>query len=218
MQERKAGKYIYHLEPAGLEELKRRLKEFGTTEASSWLEFLLRISLAELLEKEGADAYAVASVGEGLQVRRLTNRPVLVLGYAHPSEYPAAVDAGIELTVSTLEMAQILSEFVVRHKKQAKIHIKVETGMERIGFAPTIVNAELIRQISRLEGIEIAGFFTHFARSDEQDKSAAKEQMDRMLAFLKHLPTSYFLRFWLFLKGSLRSHCRDGWGLLLQFF
>ena len=140
-----------------------------------------------VLEKEKVDQYAVASVGEGMLVRTLTVRPILVLGYTDPDEYLEALEHRIDLTVFSLEQAQILSEKCLKVNKSARIHIKIETGMQRIGFEPGIVNAELIRQISLLPGIEIAGFFTHFARSDEKDKSAAQEQFKKMTGFLELL-------------------------------
>ena len=136
------------------------------------------------LEQEGTDAFAVASVGEGKLVRELTDRTILVLGYSDLSEYKDAIENDIDLTVFTMEQAQILSEICAHWGKEACIHIKVETGMERIGFEPNLVSAEMIRQISHLPGIRIGGFFTHFARSDEKDKTAAKQQMDKFLGFL----------------------------------
>ncbi|MBQ7059380.1 MAG: alanine racemase [Firmicutes bacterium] len=137
-----------------------------------------------VMEEEKVDQYAVASVGEGLQVRKLTEKPVLVLGYTDPDDYRDALSAGIDLTIFSLEQAQILSEVCEKTEKKARIHIKIETGMERIGFEPGIVTAEFIRKISLLPGIEIAGFFSHFARSDEKDKSAAEKQLKKMTDFL----------------------------------
>ncbi|MBO6159104.1 MAG: alanine racemase [Firmicutes bacterium] len=140
-----------------------------------------------VLDQEGADAFAVASVQEGVQVRKLTNKSILVLGFTHPSEYVTAAENHIMLTVFSLEQAQILSEIMVRHNLKADIHIKIETGMQRIGFVPNLVNAELIRQISKLPAVTIRGYFTHFSRSDEKDKSHAQKQMDTFLSFMKML-------------------------------
>ena len=134
--------------------------------------------------REGADAFAVASVGEGILVRALTDKPILVLGYTDPLEYADALKNRIDLTIFGLEQALILSDIAQKEQLEAGVHIKVETGMERIGFEPNLVSCEMIRQISHLPGVSIHGFFTHFARSDEKDNSHAKAQMDRMMNFL----------------------------------
>ncbi len=138
-----------------------------------------------VMEEEKVDQYAVASVGEGVLVRKLTNSPVLVLGYTDPDDYPEALSSHIDLTIFSLEQAQMLSEVCEKTGQTARIHIKIETGMERIGFEPGIVTAEFIRKISLLPGIEIAGFFSHFARSDEKDKIAARSQLQKMTSFLE---------------------------------
>jgi alanine racemase len=84
-------------------------------------------------------------------------------------------------------MAEALSCEALRQGKTAKIHIKLDTGMSRIGYADTKDSVEEIKRISLLKGIEIEGLFTHFAKADETDKTSTREQLNRFLAFSKEL-------------------------------
>lgn len=144
--------------------------------------------VARILEEEGADYLAVAIIEEGIKLRRQGIRlPILVLGYTDPSEYPAAIENQIHVTIYTKEQAEQLSNTAQRLQHTGLVHIKLETGMGRIGFASTPESAENIRQITQLPGLQVDGIFTHFARADEADKSMAKEQQKRYDAFLKQL-------------------------------
>ncbi len=82
-------------------------------------------------------------------------------------------------------MAQELSREAVRQGKEVNVHIKVDTGMSRIGFADTKESVETIRAIKKLPGIRLEGLFTHFAKSDEADKTATEKQLRRYQAFNK---------------------------------
>jgi alanine racemase len=75
----------------------------------------------------------------------------------------------------------------VRQGKTAKIHIKLDTGMSRIGFSDTLESVLEVKRISELPGIEIEGLFSHFARADELDKSSTQNQIRRYTEFIKLL-------------------------------
>lgn len=128
--------------------------------------------------------YAVATAEEALQLRRNElYKPILILGYTFPDCYGELVRQDIRPAVFRLDMAKELSEEAQRQEKVLKIHIKVDTGMSRIGILPDDKGIDFIRQVRELPGLEIEGIFTHFARADEKDKTSALEQFRRFSDF-----------------------------------
>ena len=87
----------------------------------------------------------------------------------------------------TMEQALGVSDAAVRLGITAPVHIALDTGMHRIGMAPTEENADLVKQISELPGIKIEGLFTHLYRADEKDLTTAREQVKKYHAFVKYL-------------------------------
>jgi len=139
--------------------------------------------------------YAVATAEEALQLRRNgLYKPILILGYTFPDCYRELVEADIRPTVFRMDMAEALSGEAVRQEKTLKIHIKVDTGMSRIGIYPDGAGLDFVRQAAELPGLEIEGIFTHFARADEADKSSALEQFRRFTAFAERLERELSLR------------------------
>lgn len=132
--------------------------------------------------------YAVATIDEALILRRHgITKPVLILGVTHASRYEELIDGEIRPAVFTMEQAKPLSELAVKKGKKAKIHLALDTGMSRIGMTPDEVGADLAAEIAALPGIEAEGLFTHFARADEADKTAAGVQLRRYLHFAELL-------------------------------
>lgn len=133
-------------------------------------------------------AYAVATVDEAENLRRHNiQKPIYVIGYTHESQLDRMIVNDIRTTVFTYEMAKAVSECAKRLNKAANIHIKVDTGMSRIGFEPNDENVKLIKEISKLDNIFIEGIFTHFAKADEKDKAFTFEQLQRFNSFIKQL-------------------------------
>lgn len=134
------------------------------------------------------DAYGVATVDEAVNLRRHgIKKPVCVIGYTHESQYVRLIENEIRPAVFTYEMAALLSEQAVLQDKKVRIHIKIDTGMSRIGFAPTDESVEIIEKISRLPNVEIEGIFTHFATADEKDKRKTEKQFERFLYVIDSL-------------------------------
>ena len=129
------------------------------------------VQVAESLLENGADMLAVSQIDEALQLRLCgISKPILILSDAEPERAGELVGYSITQTVFDPAMAKSISEAAVRSGKTAKIHIKIDSGMGRVGFRtddPETVKKVL--QIARLPGIEIEGIFTHFAVSDESD-------------------------------------------------
>ncbi len=139
-----------------------------------------------LLFDGGADYFGVATYGEAEQLRRAgINTPVLILGAVFGDEYAELVKDNITLTVFDFDTAKKLSDTAKKLGKTAKIHIKIDTGMARIGFLPSEDAVEEIIKISKLDGIEIEGMFSHFAKADEADKMPTRVQFEKFM-FIKN--------------------------------
>lgn len=145
------------------------------------------VPLAKVMDPY-VQGYAVAAIEEGLILRRHgITKPVLVLGVTHKSRNEELIASQIRPSVFTMEQAVPLSEQAVRMGRKAKIHLAVDTGMNRIGMYPDEAGADLAAAIGALPGIEIEGLFTHFARADETDKESTRLQLERYLHFVELL-------------------------------
>lgn len=144
--------------------------------------------VAPILEEEGADYFAVAVLEEAIELRNMgIQKPILILGYTDPQQYAQAMGYQIHMTIYTLEQAEELSRAAIAAGDQALVHIKLETGMGRIGFPCSRKSLEEIQEIVKLPGLSVDGIFTHFARADEKDKSQADLQQQRYDAFIGQL-------------------------------
>lgn len=149
------------------------------------------VPVAKTLNEAGVDAFAVAASQEAIALRKNgISCQVLVLGYTGVDDYFDMVKHDITQTVFRLDMAKSLSEVALQMQKKAHIHIKIDTGMGRIGFMPNDESARIIKEISELPMIQIDGFFTHFARADEKDKTASMKQLKLFREFMADLRAS----------------------------
>ncbi|MCC8028336.1 MAG: alanine racemase [Lachnospiraceae bacterium] len=137
--------------------------------------------LARMMEERDAVwGYAVATVEEAEILRRFRlKKPILILGYVFDDDRDVMIDLDIRPTVFSYEIAAELSEAAAKKHKTVNIHIKLDTGMGRIGFQCTPESVEEIVRIAALPHIRIEGIFTHFARADEKDKTFSAEQFGR---------------------------------------
>lgn len=143
------------------------------------------VAIAKELEKEDyVWGYATAAVEEALQLREEgIKKPILILGYAFPYCYELLAEHDIRTAVFTPDMARELSEAALRAGKTIRVHVKVDTGMGRIGILPGKDGVAFVRELMGLEGLEIEGIFTHFARADEMDKTETMRQFARFTEF-----------------------------------
>lgn len=123
--------------------------------------------------------YAVATADEAMAlVDDGRKKPILILGISFAEQFDAIVRNDIRPCVCDFETAKKLSEIAVSKNKICHIHIKIDTGMSRIGFQVNQETANIIFEISKLPKIKIEGLFTHFANADESDKYLTNCQMD----------------------------------------
>ncbi len=143
------------------------------------------LEVTKTLLENGADRLAVAVLQEGKQLRsRGVTVPILILGASGEESVEDLINFDITPSVFTYEFAKELSYAAERKEKVTKIHIKIDTGMSRIGFLAGDNNEEIVDEIlkiSRLPYIEIEGIFSHFATSDEADKSYTLLQYERFM-------------------------------------
>ncbi|MDD4833839.1 MAG: alanine racemase [Lutispora sp.] len=138
--------------------------------------------IAQTLLENGADRFAVAALDEALELRKFgITVPILVLGYTQPERAKAVVANDIEQAVYSYELAKGLSMEAVKQNKKVKVHIKLDTGMGRIGLRADESSIESIKEIYELPNMIIEGMFTHFAIADEKDKGYTKEQFSKFM-------------------------------------
>lgn len=132
--------------------------------------------------------FGVSSVAEALELRNAgIAQPILILGQVHPVNFGILVEQDIRSAVFTLEDAAALSKIATALGKTAKLHLKVDTGMGRIGMPPTEESADVCKKIAELPGLDVEGIFSHFAKADEGDLSHALGQRARFDRFLEML-------------------------------
>ncbi|EFB75999.1 alanine racemase [Subdoligranulum variabile] len=134
------------------------------------------IVVARVLQEEGAAAFAVSCLAEAKRLRRHgITVPVLILGYADPSEASALAQEDIATACFSTEYAKALSAAAVAAGVQVKVHLKIDTGMGRIGFAAQSDWQAVVRELEALcslPGLSICGIFQHFAVADSLEPDA----------------------------------------------
>ncbi len=136
----------------------------------------------------GAAWLGVALLQEAILLREKGfGAPIVVLGYTPEKDAEEVVAWGISQTIFTWEGGLALAAAGRHLGKKARVHIKVDTGMGRLGFLVGRETAETIWRLSRLPELEIEGIYTHFATADESDKGYAEEQFIRFQWLLKQL-------------------------------
>lgn len=138
------------------------------------------VEIAETLLQNGADRLAVATLSEAIELRRVYKTvPILVLGYTPETSAEEVLLNDIIQTVYSQEQAEVFSKTAVDLDKELKIHIKIDTGMSRLGLQPDIATVEIIKKIAHMPKIILEGIFTHFAVADEVDKNFTYGQYKR---------------------------------------
>ncbi len=125
----------------------------------------------------GAEQLAVATCDEGVELRQSSIQvPVIILGNTVEAQLETVINNSLTQTVFCYDTAKAISDAAVRLDKKAVVHIKIDTGMGRIGFSPSEESLETIERIFALPNIEVTGIFTHFATADEKNKDFTLEQ------------------------------------------
>lgn len=146
------------------------------------------VEVAKLLQEQGVNRFAVAIAKEGEELREngITS-PILVLGYTPRADIGALIENNLTQTVFSYEMAKTLSDEAGRLGKTVNIHIKVDTGMGRIGFLSSPQSIEEVKMIASLPNLNMEGIFTHFSTADEEDRAYTYKQWHIFEGFLNEL-------------------------------
>lgn len=156
------------------------------------------IDVSKTALENGASALGVARVEEGVALRQAgIDAPILVFGYVSPINTMDLIDYDLTATVSNLDVALAISDQALEVGKKVKVHLKVDTGMGRIGVLTGVghpgchgdyhhsVDDVLI--IAGMKGIELEGIYTHFASADSHDKTYALKQLNMFTDFIDDL-------------------------------
>jgi alanine racemase len=155
------------------------------------------IQVARTVVKNGADWLGVARLNKAAELRQAgINVPILVFGYIHPCQAALINDLDLVATVYDLEMARALSSKAKLFKKPVKVHLKIDTGMGRMGMIidknldGKTTRKQTLKQIEtmvRLPGIDINGIYTHFAAADHKDRTYTNLQIEIFASLLEDL-------------------------------
>jgi alanine racemase len=145
------------------------------------------VAVARAAVDAGASMLGVATIDEGIELRAAgIGTPTLLLGYTPPEEAETVVAQDLAAAVFQPETARALSAAAVRAGRSARVHLKIDTGMGRIGVAPPQALA-LARELSALGSVVLEGCFTHFATADDFDLQSARAQLKTFLSVLRRL-------------------------------
>ncbi|GHS14675.1 alanine racemase [Helicobacter pylori] len=146
------------------------------------------IEASEIFLQEGANYLGVATLDEALELRsHFSKTPILILGYSPNANASMLIDNDLSAMIFSLEQAEVFSQMALKSQKRLKIHLKIDTGMHRLGLEPNFKSIEIIKKICALKGLEIEGIFTHLSNADAKIKTHAKNQMKAFNAFLEQL-------------------------------
>ncbi|WP_240841523.1 alanine racemase [Acidaminobacter sp. JC074] len=137
------------------------------------------VHIARTLLDNGADRLAVATLTEALQLRKtFKETEILILGFTEESSVHLAVENNLIQTIYTNDQARKFNEIAKSLNKTLKVHIKLDTGMTRLGMMPESKTIEAIEEMKKCENLYVEGMYTHFARADEFDKTTTQKQVE----------------------------------------
>jgi alanine racemase len=146
------------------------------------------LQTVKTLLDNGVTRLAVSMLDEAIQLRNFgIDVPILVLSYTDPSRADEVISNNITQTVFSHDLAMALSSEAAASHRYAKIHIKVDTGMTRVGFMPGYSAVKNVIEISKLPGIIVEGLFTHYASADEKDSSYTYMQFEKYMSICTEL-------------------------------
>ncbi len=135
-----------------------------------------------------ADYYGVATIDEAVELRQAgITEPILIIGYTDSEDFPKLMEYNITQAVYDVAECKKLSDVAVDAGVKVKVHLKVDTGMGRIGFSADAFGVEEALKLKDMPGLDIEGIFTHYAKADELDKSYSHVQKEKFLSFIDGL-------------------------------
>ncbi len=158
------------------------------------------VPVATVALESGADCLGVARLHEAVELRQVgIEAPILIFGLTSPEAVDALLDLDLTAAVFSLAGAEVLAAEAISRDKRLRVHIKVDTGMGRLGLLAAMAVAEEatgsaadhrfseVQAIARLPGLQVEGLFTHFATADQADKTYANRQLQRFMELVNRL-------------------------------
>ncbi|MGA1933186.1 alanine racemase [Arcobacter sp. YIC-464] len=146
------------------------------------------VAIAQTLLENGADRFAVATLSEALQLRKeFKETQIMVLGYTPEHLAQEIIENNIIQTIYSLEQAQEFSKVAKQLNKNIVVHIKIDSGMNRLGMLCSEDTVNTVLQINKLDNIVIEGIYTHFAAADELDKTYTKTQVEKFSKIVEQI-------------------------------
>ena len=165
--------------------------------------------VAPALAAAGTDQFGVALVGEGLALRRLgLTQPVIILGGVFPGEEAAVLDHDLQPALYDLDAARRLDAAARSAGRCLPCHLKIDTGMGRLGFRPERLH-EVLAVLKALPGVELRGVASHLAMADEPQRPFTAEQLGRFRAVAEQVRTAGFVPRYLHIANSAAIYSRD---------
>lgn len=138
------------------------------------------VLIGKTLIENGADRFAVATLSEAIQLRKhFPEIPIMILGYTPSDCFDQVIDQKLIQTIYSVEQAETLAGIAKAKNETGSVHIKIDSGMRRLGMNTTDETIRSIAYMHSLEHLFIEGIYTHFAKADEEDKSFTHEQVRR---------------------------------------
>lgn len=160
------------------------------------------VEVARLLAEEGSDGFGVATVEEGAEVRRAgVSSPIVVLPGVYPEQLPEIVEYRLTPAVCDLEMLLGLEEAARRRGVRPSFHLKVDTGMGRIGFPATEVDSWL-SSLNNLQALQLEGLFSHFAQAESVEGSYTIRQLESFRRVVERVQAAGHRPAWTHLANS----------------
>ncbi|NJP40867.1 alanine racemase [Oscillospiraceae bacterium HV4-5-C5C] len=143
------------------------------------------------LLEAGADRLAVSMLDEAIELRESgVTAPILILSYTDPRRAEEIVRYNITQTVYSWDLIQALDRAADRLGRLASVHIKIDTGMGRVGFTAGFDTVETVKEVAAMPHISVDGIFTHFATADEADTAYTRQQFNRFISLCQELERS----------------------------
>lgn len=166
--------------------VRRSAEIMGVVKADSYGHGVERV--VPVLLASGVSRLAVSMLDEAIQLRsRGIEVPILILGYTDPRRAAEIITHRLTQTVYSLDLARALSAAAVSLGQDARIHIKVDTGMGRVGFMAGYEAIKAITEIAHLPRMIIEGLYTHFATADERDDQYTWQQFEQFMGISREL-------------------------------
>lgn len=172
------------------------------------------MDISRELENLGIDAFGVAFLAEGIQLRKSgSDKPILLLGGIYPGQERKCIGFNLSTTIFSLEQAVALNQAASSGKlfRPAQVHLKVDTGMGRLGIPYSEV-PQFLAELKKLPNIALEGVISHFASADELDESGryfTQLQAERFSWVLDEVRTAGFTPRYIHIANSAAALLRD---------